>query len=392
MDCLIQIYNEDKISNLLSTLVFAPKKVVLLYSGNFEQLKEIELLARSCIKELPKIKFEYKFFRNTNVEEIENIFSLIIHKNPNCCLNITGASELGAIGAYLAGVKNFIPIFKININKNKFLNIKGFNSLDNKEIPKILNMESLLLANGGILAKCLHPSPSEDMYEGILKFCPFIFNNIEDWKRLCYYLQIGLSRYPQTANINTFWAPKEIKNTKKEAIFCSEYILKTASELKLIDNLDICDDTVSFNFKNELCKKYFTDFGSWLELYCYIKLAQSKIFRDVKLSLKIGWVKQSFGFEGVVNEIDVSFFYKNIPCFLSCKIAEPTVYSLEELSMYSMYFGGKYSKVIMVTLSKVDKSTSKLFKRADSMGILLLDGEDLKSNKFLKIIEETLKI
>ena len=121
-------------------------------------------------------------------------------------------------------------------------------------------------------------------------------------------------------------------------------------------------------------------------------LLHSKIFRDVKLSLKIGWVKQSFGFEGVVNEIDVSFFYKNIPCFLSCKIAEPTVYSLEELSMYSMYFGGKYSKVIMVTLSKVDKSTSKLFKRADSMGILLLDGEDLKSNKFLKIIEETLKI
>ena len=110
MDCLIQIYNEDKISNLLSTLVFAPKKVVLLYSGNFEQLKEIELLARSCIKELPKIKFEYKFFRNTNVEEIENIFSLIIHKNPNCFLNITGASELGAIGAYLACVKNFIPI------------------------------------------------------------------------------------------------------------------------------------------------------------------------------------------------------------------------------------------------------------------------------------------
>ena len=69
-------------------------------------------------------------------------------------------------------------------------------------------MESLLLANGGILAKCLHPSPSEDMYEGILKFCPFIFNNIEDWKRLCYYLQIGLNRYPQTENINTFWAPK----------------------------------------------------------------------------------------------------------------------------------------------------------------------------------------
>ena len=56
--------------------------------------------------------------------------------------------------------------------------------------------------------------------------------------------------------------------------------------------------------------------------------------------------------------------------------------------MYSMYFGGKYSKVIMVTLSRVDKSTSKLFKRADSMGILLLDGEDLKSNKFLKIIEK----
>ena len=390
MDCLIQIYSEDKISNLLSILVFRPRKVVVLYSGNFNQLKEIELLAGACLRKIPDLKFEYKHFENTNVDKVVKVFSEIIHKNPNCYLNITGASELGAIGAYLSCVKNFVPIFKLKISENKFINIKGLNSLDNREIPNILTMEPLLLANGAIINLSLHPSPRECMYDEILDFCPVIFKNIEDWKKLCYYIQTGLNHYPQTTNINVFWAPKEIKNTKKETIFCSEYILKKATELKLINNLDICDDTVSFDFKNDLYRKYFADFGSWLEIYCFIKLSQSKIFRDVRLSLKIGWIKQTFGFEGIVNEIDICFFYKNTPCFLSCKIAEPTVVSLEELSMYSTYFGGKYSKVILVTLSKIEKSESKLYKRADSMGILLIDGKDLESDNFLELIEKNL--
>ena len=58
--------------------------------------------------------------------------------------------------------------------------------------------------------------------------------------------------------------------------------------------------------------------------------------------------------------------------------------------MYSTYFGGKYSKVILVTLSKIEKSESKLYKRADSMGILLIDGKDLESDNFLELIEKNL--
>lgn len=386
LNCLIQLYNEDKISGLISILALAPSKVIMLYDGSFEQLRKIENLARACSKALPKLEFEYKNYENVNVEKTIEVFSGIIHKNDGCCLNITGANEVGAIGAYLACVKNFVPVFKLDLYKNQFVNIKGLNSLENKKIPGVLTVDSLFLANGAILGVSPHPVPSKIMYTEILKFCPFIFNNIDAWKKLCYYIQTGVNHYPQTSDSNMFWAPKEIQNTKNETVFNNEYILKEASTIGLINNLDICDDTVSFKFKNELYKKYFTDFGSWLELYCYVNLMQNKMFRDVKLSVKIGWVKQTFGFEGVVNEIDVIFFYQNTPCFVSCKIAQPTVSALEELNMYSTYFGGRYSKTILVTLSKIDKSSSRLYKRAESMGILLIDGDDIKSGNFTKKI------
>ena len=391
MNCLIELYSEDKISNLAAVLAFKPKKVVVLYSGTKERkLKKIENLKRACLYRYPSLIFDYEYFDETNLNSIINVFSSIIHKNPDCYLNITGASELGAIGIYLACVKNFVPIFKLDLKKNKLINIKGCSSLENKEIPCVLNAEVLFLANGAFISGSNHLTPLVSMYGNILEFCSIVFKNIEDWKKLCYYLQTGKNHYPQTEQTNLFWSPKEIKNTKKETIFSGEYFLVEAEKLSLIYNLDICDETVSFNFKNEVSRQYFTDFGGWLELYCYIKLIKSQKFRDVKISVKINWEKNIYDFVNVINEIDITFFYKNIPCFLSCKIAEPTAIALQELLIYSSFFGGKYSKTILVTLSKLEKNFSKFYKRSKNMDVLVIDGNDLEKNDLIDLIEKFL--
>ena len=392
LECLIELYNEDKISDLTAILAFKPKKVVVLCNNAKEKkIKRIKDLKKACLIRLPDLAFEYKFFNSINLNGIVNIFSNLIHENPESYLNITGASELGAIGAYLACAKNFVPIFKLDLRKNKIINIKGCNSLENKDIPCALDSEVLFLANGANVSGNNHPTPSTIMYSNILKFCSFVFENIESWKQLCYYLQIGKNHYPQTEKIDLFWAPKIISNVTKEAKFNNEHFLVEAEKLNLIYDLDICDETVSFNFSNDISKYYFTDFGGWLELYCYIKLIESQKFRDVKISVKINWDQKVYDFVNVVNEVDITFFYKNIPCFLSCKIAEPSSSALQELLIYSSFFGGKYSRTMLVTLARLEKKYSKFCKRAKNMGVLVIDKNDIENYDLADLIEQSLK-
>ena len=391
LDCLIEFYNEDKLSDLTAILAFKPKKVIVLCGGTKEKkIKRIKNLKKACLFRLPDLSFEYKFFDDINLSNIVNVFSNVIHENPESYLNITGASELGAIGAYLACAKNFVPIFKLDLRKNKIINIKGCNSLGNKDIPCALDSEILFLANGANVSGNNHPTPPTIMHSNILKFCSFVFNDIENWKKLCYYLQICKNHYPQTEKANLFWAPKVIGNITKEAKFDGEHFLMEAEKLNLIYDLDICDETVSFDFKNDIAKYYFTDFGGWLELYCYIRLIESQKFRDVKISVKINWDQNLHDFINVINEVDITFFYNNIPCFLSCKIAEPSSAALQELLIYSSFFGGKYSKTILVTLARLEKKYSKFCKRAKNMGVLVIDKNDLENYDLAGLIEQAL--
>ena len=139
-------------------------------------------------------------------------------------------------------------------------------------------------------------------------------------------------------------------------------------------------------------KKYLTDFGAWLELYVYIQLKESKIFQDVRLSVKVKWDKIKKFSSDVVNEIDVTFFSGVSPVFVSCKLSDPSTEALQELSMYPNYFGGKYSKCIIVTLGNFKSDRNNVYNRAIQMGIGVVDGEDIKKGRFIKSIKNFLSI
>ena len=160
----------------------------------------------------------------------------------------------------------------------------------------------------------------------------------------------------------------------------------------MINNLDICDSNISFEFKNREIKRYLTDFGVWLELYCFIKLKQCSLFHDVRLSVKLDWNNSKDRSLEVMNEIDVTFFYKTRPCFISCKLSEPSSDTLQELSMYPNFLGGKNSKPFLAILSTINKKDSYVYKRAKTINITVIDGNDIKNNTFLKHIKNSLNI
>lgn len=392
MECLIEIYNEDQISNLTIIFALRPKKVILLYDKNHPNKKGMQYLKDACTNKISNIIFEFKRFDSTDLEKITDLCSDLIHQNTPCYVDITGADELGAIGAYLACKKTFTPIFKIDIIDNKLINIYGCNSLEKNFIPPIFTIDSIFAVHGASVVGNNHQTPPKKLYENILKFCDVIFRRLNEWKSLCYYLQTGNAKYPQGVKTNLFWAPKTINNNKNKITFQSDYLLKEAEKLNLIYNLDICDTSVSFEFKNKNIKRYLTDYGVWLELYCFITLKRCPLFHDVRMSVKLDWNNKEKNPVGVMNEIDITFFYKTCPCFISCKLSEPSSDTLQELSMYPNFFGGKNSKPFLTILTSVNKKVSYMYKRAQSMNITVIDGNDIKHNRFLQHIKNSLNI
>ncbi len=392
MDCLVEIYDREQINNILVVLSFRPRKVVIMYDKNDVDINELTLIEKACKLKIKNIVFEYAQIDCESIDCVSNACKKIIHDNPNCYFDITGGSEMSAIGAYLACTSTFTPIFKLDLPKCRLINIYGCKYLEKIfSVPK-LSMDVLFASHGASISGYAHPTPTADLDKNILKFCDVVFNDIQGWKDICFYLQMGVSHYNIEYNPMLFVAPKRISVPNGSIQVDDTKFLDIAQELGFITGLHTKNKKISFSFKNSTIKKYMTDFGTWLELYTYLSLKKEKIFDDVRLSVRMYWNVENQTLNDVTNEIDVTFFSGIHPVFVSCKLSEPTSEALQELSVYPNYFGGRYSRCILVTLGTIKKERSYIFRRARDMKIDLIDGKSIKNGEFINKIKEVLNI
>lgn len=392
MECLVKIYNNEQLSNLISVLSFKPKKVIFIYDDNINDVNALSSIEYACVEKVEGINLEFVNVNSQSLDDVSKKCKKIIHRNRSCYFDITGSEELVAIGAYLACAKNFVPIFKMDIKRRKLINIYGCNFLSEKfSMPK-MSINTLLMSHGANIEGYFHPTPNENLFEPILEFSDIVFNNITSWKELCVYIQTGAKAQFVEAKPLDFNSPLNIPNTKAHLTYNAQKLLHSAQKLGFIYNLKIDSENCRFKFKDLPIKKYLTDFGSWLELYVFIKLKQSNIFDDVRLSVKLNWDRVKKSTSEVVNEIDVTFFNGIHPVFVSCKLSDPSTEALQELSMYPNYFGGCYSKCIMVTLGNFKAERNSVYNRAIQMGIGVIDASDIKKDRFIETIKTILKI
>ena len=392
MKCLVKIYDTEQVNNLISILCFRPQKVIFMYDKRYTNMEDLNAIENACIAHVPDISFEFTSIDTQSLDDIQNKCKKIIRTNKECIFDITGGEELSVIGAYLACVKGFIPVFKLDIDLCKFINVYGCNALSETFHMPALNLETILLSKGATLNSCLHPTPKDTQFDALLSFCSIVFDNIALWKELCTYIQNGTKAIGSHNKTLKFNHGRNLSDAKLKLTNESGHLLVYAQKLNLISDLEINADSVKFTFNSENIKKYMTDFGSWLEVYSYIILRQSELFQDVKMSVRIGWDGEHGVYSDVINEIDVTFFSGIIPVFVSCKLSDPNTEALQELSVYPNYFGGRRSKCILVTMGNVRTDKPQILRRAHEMGIHIIDKNDIKSGKFIDKVKGVLCI
>ena len=92
------------------------------------------------------------------------------------------------------------------------------------------------------------------------------------------------------------------------------------------------------------------------------------------------------------NEIDVILMDHSMPVFISCKLRDADTAALNELLIAKKRVGGWFSKGVVVTFSKEKTEGSGTYKRAQELGLELLDSSDILAedfgNRLVKAIRE----
>ena len=160
-------------------------------------------------------------------------------------------------------------------------------------------------------------------------------------------------------------------------------------EIGLIENLRIEEGkSVSFRFKDQQIRTWLRDVGSVLELYVYRDCLMTRRFDDLISSAVVDW-RAGQGHDAVTNELDVMATRGVIPIFVSCKTCDVKTEALNELAILRDRFGGKGSRAIIAPSGLATKSRAPMRRRAEQLGIEVVEWDDLRMDRLVSRLRNT---
>lgn len=378
MELLIEFYDKDVLKNIVAPLTLRPKKVIYFYDIGMNDMLVFTALKKCLERNIPDIKLEYYPIDISSVDRISRQIGRIIDRNSieKCALDLTGGSELMLLAGYKAGSKLNIPLLHTDLVNKRITDLED-DSLVTKTVP--LTLEDFVDAKGACFMGESHRPPSEERFLAIKEMARFLFKHLHQWRYTCSFLQTVAARtLPHELMMESKWNI-HIKNGK--AVYPDQEILEMFQTLGFIQNLSVHGEYVRFAFNTIEDRQYCISFGVWLELYVYISAKETGVFHDAKLGTMIDWdAYDNITVAG--NEIDVILMDDSLPVFISCKLRDADTAALNELLIAKKRLGGWFSKGIIVTYSKEKKIHTGTYKRAQELGLELLDATDIMADDF----------
>ncbi|WP_352399633.1 DUF1887 family CARF protein [Anaerotignum sp.] len=387
LELLIEFYDKDVLKNIVAPLTLRPKKVIYFYDRGMQDITVFTALKKCLDRNIPKIKIEYYPIDITSVDKIFRQVSRIIDRNgiENCALDLTGGSELMLLAGYRAGTALNIPLLHTDLVNKQITNL-----IDDSIVAKTvaLTLEDFVDAKGACFMGESHRPPSEDRYSDIKEMARFLFERLSQWKFTCSFIQTVAARtLPHELFMQSKWNI-HMKNGK--AVYPDQEILEKFQSMGFIENLSIEGEYVQFTFASIEDRQYCISFGVWLELYVFIAAKEAGVFNDVKLGTMIDWnAYDNVSVAG--NEIDVLLMDDSLPVFISCKLRDADTAALNELLIAKKRLGGWFSKGIIVTYGKEKKIHTGTYKRAQELGLELLDATDIMAEDFSQRLVKTIR-
>lgn len=378
METLIEFFDKDVLKNIVAPLSLRPKRVIYFYDRGMTDTMAFAALRKCLERNVPGIRVEQYPVEISSVDRIYRQVLRVMERSGStgCGLDLTGGSELMLLAGYKAGTEMGIPILHTDLIHKRITDLS-----DDSCVAETvqLTLEDFVDARGACFMGESHHPPKEERFAAIKEMAQFMFRHQFQWKYTCSFLQTVAARtLPHELYMESRWNI-HMKNGK--AVAPDQDILRKLEKLGFLRDLQIERGNVCFSFTSVEDRQYCISYGVWLELYVFICAKETGEFEDVKLGTMIDW--NAYDNRTVAgNEIDVILMDQSLPVFISCKLRDADTAALNELLIAKKRLGGWFSKGVIVTFGKEKKIHTGTYKRAQELGLELMDATDILAADF----------
>lgn len=383
-DTLIEIYDEEPIHNILAAAQFKPRNLVFIGTRKLKSKR----IKSSIITALRYLGVESKcFFYSTDMSSLDSVtgeLMTVLDSFGECAVEITGGNEVALVAAGMLAKQRGLPLFRYDRFTRSYCNIYGCEAAEGPLDLPDFNINAVLAMAGGAMKS--HGHLCVDTLDGetegdIFKIWTIYKKHHSKWHKTVGYLQ-QLSKKHDSDTLK-FSGSSVLYGT--ESISGADLaVLGELSDAGIIRNYQNNGGRIGFTFKSSLMKSCLCDVGICLELYVFAVARRMGIYSDVAISVVIDWDGDLDARLNTINEIDVFAVCGFTPLFISCKSGPPNVTVLNEIKTLATRFGGEFAKPVLVTMADVRSRDRYLAKRAEDMGVELIDRSDLVSERLSK--------
>lgn len=365
----IDFYDKDIVSTLLPIASTQPERVVFLIDRRKIESKEPDNVTKAIKDILPETEVA---FEPVTVDDFSDIYNKLeevvdtLEDTDDACIDLTGGTELmSACGYRVAKEHSILPLY-VDVKREHVINAETGEAIS---LVKHINLESYLTAIGAKRLKDSHEVPKKEEFENILNVCKVIFANVDDWQLLCQHIAKVVS---QGGSGMKFRVPEKVGKSKR-AIKALLEAFRTNGFIKKLDEYE--GYVGEYIFTDKKSRSYITTFGTWLELFIYIKALE--LYDEAELGVVIDW-QEGDHFDTQDNEIDVVAMRKSLPIFVSCKMRKPVSGDLYEIGFLASRFGGSKAKAFLATTYPVKEmgiSPKRMYQRMKKLRVGLIEAD-----------------
>ena len=374
MRTLIELYDTSPIRNVLATVMFRPQEMILICPPEVAEDPNQKRSLRDFFAYLNcPVKLTLIPVTLLDAGKTERVLREVLESHQDCAIDISGGTDAALFAAGVASGDT--PVFTYSKRKDTFFEIK--NAPFARSLPNTVHLDvrsCLMMAGGTLLPGREDNAGLAEMSDRIDRLFRVYSAFRPLWNRQISYIQKISSAEPGVLEAGGQLREKAgNKNVDADGEFFG-----ALEEAGLILNMQHTDESVSFRFPDERVRFWLRDVGAVLELQVFRACRAAGCFDDVVLSAVVNW--QSGGKinrDSVTNEIDVMAVQGIQPVFISCKTSEVHTDALNELAILRDRFGGKFARAILVTSGVTGKTREPVRRRADKLGIELVEWEDM---------------
>lgn len=377
MKQLLEIFTDSLEDNIYASMVFSPLKVTFLVDHDDDLIQ--------------KAKYTAVFLENKcqgmNVEIVEIDFSSIfvideklhqIIKDVDC-IDITGGEDRIKVPLLKYAIEHQIQCSYLDIENENIILLNNDNqntywtiSFDKLDIEQILYLAG---ATSFVGNQDFHKIINNSFIDQVVVLA---LKDANRWKRFSRYISYINAKYSNY--YGDIDAPRSIKLDGRK-IKADISMFNTLAKIGALINLEIYDDRICFNYYDETIENLINQQGSFLEVYTYLQLYNSKQFDEIKINTIIDWDKDDEN--KIINEVDVIARIGRKLYFISCKTSELKTEYLNEIYVITKRFGLKESFPVIVTTTDIDERTSLIYERARKLDCIIIDKDDIKKGNLV---------